>query len=257
MSRPTLPILLGILLAGCSPQPAPAADSAEPVPPGVVDPCTAGGDDQACADQARAAIHAGDGKTARRLAKVGCDRGHADSCGLLGVTLADGLGGAVDMEAGLQLLRKGCAEDHAASCSDLGSILMERPVGSASDAEAYAALHKACGADDARACSNFVEPALAGRGGPADPHRAVNAGQKACFDLDWGPGCMNLGIVYYSGGDLKKQPDLAFKTWARGCRLGALDACKNVLSGGTDAQRAEARPLACALGHTEACEDGQ
>jgi TPR repeat protein len=104
-----------------------------------------------------------------------CERGHAGSCGSLGLMHAMGVGAKRDGARAATLLRKGCDGGDANSCVNLG-LMTERGDGVAQDAAAAAKLfEQGCDAGIALGCERLGQAVLA-----RDPKRAGALLRQAC-----------------------------------------------------------------------------
>lgn len=185
-----------------------------------------------------------------------CERGHVQSCAVLGALYARGEGVPKDVARAATFLERSCDGGEPLACVNLG-VLHERGEAGAKDAVRAAAFYKrACGLGDGKGCFDLallLEPGAVG----ADLERAVDAYRQGC-DLGEGAACVNLGLLAEAG-RATKLTDAPPALFERACEGGSGEGCFNLArlldKGPTrDAARAHvAFERGCDLGLAQAC----
>jgi len=160
-------------------------------------------------------------KRAIGLFTKACDGGDVLGCSNLASFYWDGEGVAKDAKKSAQLSQKACDGGDAFACGTLGSLWAQGELG-AKDVEKAAALFKrACDGGSASGCNQLGNATAAGLGVTKSLEQAMTLWTKACKGGN-GAACTNAGRF------LRKQGDdrTADKAFARACRLGDDDGCK-------------------------------
>lgn len=191
-----------------------------------------------------------------------CDRGHVQSCAVLGALYARGEGVPKDVPRAVAFLEKSCDGGEKLACVNLG-VLFERgePGGKteqgAKDAVRAASFYKkACDLGEGKGCFDLallLEPGAMG----ADLERVVDAYRKGC-DLGEAAACVNLGLLAEVGRatNITDAPAALFERACEGSSgAGCFNQARLLDKGPT---RDPARALvafdrACELGVPQAC----
>ncbi len=158
-----------------------------------------------------------------------CDSGDAHACLVWGNMLVDGVGVAADPARGDVLFVRGCRKGDADSCNAHGVFVRERALDGNRDWRSVLGLfERACDKGSAKGCENAAEILFDGRVDGRSPREGVALLRKSC-ELDDGAadgsGCVAYGEALKTGRHVDKDPVLAAKWLAKGCRLGVSSAC--------------------------------
>jgi TPR repeat protein len=146
-----------------------------------------------------------------------CDKGHAGSCGTLGVILASNRQN--DTKAA-QLFQKGCTGGDNASCTNLGLFLQNgRGIGK-NEEEAGKLFEKACLAGDPLACGMLAD-------GTKDPTLATSLYKQACAG-GHNTSCTKAARAYAAGNGVAADKAAAADLYKSGCNGGDVPACLEV-----------------------------
>lgn len=167
-------------------------------------------------------------------AEVGCGRGFAADCRVLGRARLLGEGLPRDDRLGAALVTKACELGDPAACGDLGVLYALGRALPQSDARAGALSRRACDAGAALACSNLgalvaagvaAEPATpSGRDEEPAPLRAARLFRTAC-EAGVPEGCSNLGTALEAGRLGTRDLPGAVRAYRRACEAGVALAC--------------------------------
>ena len=156
--------------------------------------------------------------------KAQCDKGHAGSCGSLGVILAN----KRDYAGGAAALKKACDGDDADGCTNLG-MLHEKGLGMTADvAGAVKLFEKGCSGGDAVGCTELGRSYQLGNGGlTADLAKAAELYEQGC---DGGNmvGCAFSGAAYLDGKGVTADPVKSAAFYKRACEGGHGESCGQV-----------------------------
>lgn len=220
-----------------------------------------------CAELASRAHEDGNDPLAAALVRAACDNGEAEACSNLGFLYERGLGVPADRDVALTFYQQACDGGSAAGCRNV-AIFHESGTATAKDpAKAAALFQTACDAGGLDACRNLAASYLHGAGVPKDPARAREflvkgcAGAEAdrCGEIgeeaqaadDWSfavlayqvgcdagsqQACVGLGVRYYDGVGISRDPEKAYALFAAACEAGNPVGCRNAASqhGGGD-----------------------
>ena len=159
-----------------------------------------------------------------RLAE-GCRLGDTRACVFAGRMLLEGHGAAKDVAKGLELLAKACDDDFAEACG-AGAGWLSQP-------------------EHARAADRG--PALKDR---FEAESSCLAGQ--------GDECSRVGAGFLSGqGPYPQKPELAVRSYERGCAFGSSHACSNLADALEHGQGAPADLRRAAVVYQRSCDLGE
>jgi TPR repeat protein len=147
-----------------------------------------------------------------------CDKGHAGSCGTLGVLVARG-GNQNDTKAA-QLFQKGCTGGDNPSCTNLGLFMQNGRGVSKNEDEASKLFDKACLAGDSLACGLLAE-------NTKDPTLATNLYKQACAG-GHNTSCTRAARAYASGNGVAQDKSAAMDLYKSGCNGGDVASCLEV-----------------------------
>lgn len=166
-----------------------------------------------------------DAAKAAELFKKACDGNDAPSCVNLGVLNAEGIGASKDPAAAAKLFEKGCNDGEAAGCGQLGRAYLAGAGVAADPAQAAKYLERGCNGGDSKSCGPVAALYAEGKGVTKDGARAAQLYRRACDGVD-GASCAALGQMHETGaGGAPRNPILASIAYQRGCILGNGDAC--------------------------------
>lgn len=160
-------------------------------------------------------------KRAIGLFTKACDGGDVLGCSNLASFYWDGEGVAKDVKKSAQLSQKACDGGDAFACGTLGSLWAQGELGPKDVEKAAALFKRACDGGSASGCNQLGNATAAGLGVGKSLEQAMTLWTKACKGGN-GAACTNAGRF------LRKQGDdrTADKAFARACRLGDDDGCK-------------------------------
>jgi TPR repeat protein len=142
------------------------------------DACDKNGD--GCAPLADAFLKA-DATAQTAAYKKGCDKGQLEACSDLARAYQDGIGVDKDVKKAFELVERGCNRGHATSCGRLGVFYLEGTPDVKQDAKKGAGLLKeSCDDGDSLACSNYGVCLLTGTGVDKDASSAGPYLKRGC-----------------------------------------------------------------------------
>lgn len=164
--------------------------------------------------------------SAHRDLVVACDGGYAPACSEVGRDLAEGVGIAKDVTAGLNLMRSTCNATEAL-CNNLGVAYYFGWSVTRDLAEAARLYLRGCGAAEQAACANWATMVL-DHEAPGEPAVALARLENACRK-SFADACHNLGFYYHSPKD-SSAPDYAKarRYYDIACAWGKADSCNNL-----------------------------
>lgn len=165
-----------------------------------------------------------DAALGRHYYRIACRAGSLAGCHNLAVDYAEQDLGSDRLMVARGLLRKGCDRGHLTSCTSFGQLIRERQQPSDNYAEAVAALTKACDGKDGLACRILGNMAHERVGVPGRDRAANRFYERSC-KLGYGPGCYNLGLVYWTGYKVRANAETAIAWFGEGCRLRSASSC--------------------------------
>ena len=169
----------------------------------------------------------GDPPKVRALLGQACDLGMAKACGVLGVHLFTGYGGAKDVAKALALVTNGCDGKDGQSCYNAGVFHRDGNGVAASDAKAYELFTRGCELEDAKGCNEAGVWLMTGRQHTKDPKAGVALFEKAC-GLDDAL-CFHLAMATDRGeGGLRKDPAKARELYTKACEADSMAACNDL-----------------------------
>jgi TPR repeat protein len=179
-----------------------------------------------------------------------CEKGHAGSCGTLGVLLAQG-GGGNDTKAA-QMFQKGCTGGDNPSCTNLGRFMMSGRGVSKNEDEAGKLFDKACLAGDAQACGLLADTTK-------DAALAANLHKQACSG-GYQRSCTKAARAFAKGDGVSADKPAAIDLYKKGCYGGDVDGClelgKLLDASNSSGEQLQARTFyerGCMFGSGEAC----
>jgi TPR repeat protein len=127
-----------------------------------------------------------------------CQRGHADSCVILGVMFLRGQGVPADETRAANLFERACKADSMAGCNNLGVAFSEGQGRGRDYARAGELFRQACYGGTMHGCVNLGELYETGRGVTKDYQAAAARYEQACHGGVL-VGCATLGLLWESG----------------------------------------------------------
>jgi TPR repeat protein len=230
----------------------------------------------------------------QRLSRA-CDAGYLSACSEVGRNLAEGVGVAKDVDAGLALMRKTC-NSSLASCNNLGVAYYLGWTGKPDFPEAARLYLRGCSAGEVAGCGNWATMVLDGEI-EGDRARALAQLEAACTpsfpiachalgvfhqlksatpdvtkargyyrlacDAANADACNNLGTIYEGGNGVPRDFAAAAKLYAFSCEFGVGTSCRRLSilfanGAGVPRDMAKARELlaaACDSGERRACSE--
>lgn len=160
-----------------------------------------------------------DDNEARALLQKGCDGNDTKSCFNLGLMAMNGRGGGKDLALASKSWEKGCADADGDSCNLLGDTQREEP-------KQFALYSKGCEGGSDAACGKAGKMLLDGKGTSKDAAKGADFLKRACNGRV-GSACADLGLMSETGKDAPKSAAIAKSLYFRGCILGNAEACVN------------------------------
>lgn len=160
-----------------------------------------------------------DDNEARTMLQKGCDGGDTKSCFNVGLMSMYGRGGAKDPAVSSKAWEKGCADADAESCHLLGDMQKEEP-------KQLALYTKGCEGGSDGACGKAGKMLLEGKGGAKDETKGVDFLKRAC-NGNVGAACAEIGLMMETGKGAPKNAIGAKQLYSRGCFRNNADACVN------------------------------
>lgn len=187
-----------------------------------------------------------------------CRRGELRGCSKHAFRLIENSRDPKVVEKAIALFTRACDGGDALGCSNLASFAWDGEGMPKDPQKAAKYAEKACNAGDAFACGTLGSLWAQGDLGKQDHARAIELFKKACTGGSPG-GCNQLGVAYFQGQGAPKNVDQAMKHWNDACRERNASACTNmgrVMRANNDHARAEkAFARACKLGDADACKE--
>lgn len=152
-----------------------------------------------------------------------CDKGHAVSCGALGVLAAK----SRDFPKALGALKKGCDGGDTHSCVNLGDMTLNGLGTKADPAAAAPLFDSGCSGGDAFGCARLGGLYHAGTGVARDDARAATLLRKGC-DGGQARACGELGLMTRDGAGVTADANAATALLRRGCDGGDARSCTAV-----------------------------
>lgn len=163
---------------------------------------------------------------AHRDLVMACDGGFAAACSEVGRDLAEGVGTAKDVAAGMKLMRSTCNATQAL-CNNLGVAYYFGWSVPRDLAEAARLYQRGCGAGEQAACTNWATMVL-DHEAPGEPQVALGRLETAC-QKSLAEACHNLGFHYHLPRD-GSAPDYAKarRYYEIACAWAKADSCNNL-----------------------------
>jgi len=151
----------------------------------------------------------------------------AEACAMLGAILVGGGDGLEkNVPRGVSMLIDGCQQDDFQACGNLAVLSSTKVIDDPTAEKRAAWAEKACTGKYAGGCVELALLFERGLGGKKrDLKEALTYQIKAC-DLDSAIGCNNVGLMMEKGLGIAKNPERAAESYARACKLGLEEACK-------------------------------
>jgi TPR repeat protein len=179
-----------------------------------------------------------------------CEAGDGPSCFNLGLLHLTGQGVEASLEAAIARFKRACELGIERGCVNVGVLSAQAAeAGAAADADAAAAA--ACWAGEAGACLTIGR--LRSKEGAYDEAAAWL--ERGCA-AGGGLPCTDLGVAYYAGRGVEKDPASALKYFKKGCAGGDPAGCVNTARMYFVGEGVEANPRMAAQYLTTACQGG-
>jgi TPR repeat protein len=151
-----------------------------------------------------------------------------------------------EMQTLRPLMEKACAGGLADGCVRLAQAVREGRGGPADPMRALELLERACAIDATAGCTALAETLRTAHGPARDPRRALALLEGACT-AGHGPACRPAGSMRYQSEAGPPNAQRALELFERGCRAGDADSCYvlglNLAAPGPAQDRARARVL--------------
>lgn len=230
------------------------------------------GDASACVEGAMLAGEGGadlaaDVARARGLMEKACALKQPDGCGMAGVMLIQGMGGAADGAKGLAYIQQACEAGRAASCGDLGLVYLQGLGGLKADAaRGKTLLEQGCKAGHTQSCEAVKVLAQAPAQPPAkknfyaearENERLAHAAAAACDARPEKVTCAEAGRRYLrpSAFLIPTDKERAIRYFGKACEAGDGPSCVEAASGAAfkSPERGRLLQRACDLGAGDGC----
>jgi uncharacterized protein len=189
----------------------------------------------------------------RRYAHETCEAGDARACGALAEIYHLGaLGSVVSKEAENRGWRRACELGDGSACNQWAYGLAYGVGTAKDDAHAVVVWERGCELGDGLSCATAGGRYQNGRGVPEDLENAAALLERAC-SIDSAVGCTQLGFLHRARG---KKEKLARESFRRGCTLGAINACEELIAAG-EKPPVEPDYAKAAERYRAACEDDE
>lgn len=154
-----------------------------------------------------------------------CVQGQAESCLVLGVMYARGIGVTRDDDRATSLYRRACDGGDPEGCAALGSCA-QRGSGIPVDLDLAASLYtRACNAGLGAGCTDLGVLYADGKGPPGSDAQVFDLWKRGCNGGD-GTGCWLLGKVYEAGLIKSRSVDTWLALYKRACQGGEQRGCE-------------------------------
>lgn len=179
--------------------------------------------------------------TAASLFYTSCAREYGDGCSRIGMMMYKGEGIERDVDTAIQMLQMGCELKSTIACNNLASISANKQALAESHISHPQVLSPAstrqsttndalqeCNQHNTKACVTLAMDYYHGTGGvKRDLSLTHQLLQKGC-DLNHGPSCSMLGMLYNDGEGVEHNAALAKNFLSKGCSLGVGLACDKI-----------------------------
>ncbi|HZS35791.1 MAG TPA: tetratricopeptide repeat protein [Polyangia bacterium] len=154
-----------------------------------------------------------------------CDAKQGKACTALAVRYLGGNGVAADEKRALELFDRACTAGDGAGCSMLGAIFNRGRGAIAPDyARSYKLSKRGCELGDDNGCYDQACDLVAARGIEKSTALAVPAFERLC-KKGLAQACGSLGMLYYVGDGVKRDPQRATELLDQACKGGDVRSC--------------------------------
>ena len=198
------------------------------------------------------------------LYKRACAMKDQTACSNLAVALTDGVGVQPDLARAAQLFRDACDAGRAIACYNLSTAYRHGDGVTKDLPRAAELLGRACTLGHGEACDFLGLSLSQGLDGiTRDDAAAVRAWERGCDKLGNASACRNLGIAFFTGSGVAKDPGRASARYLQACDGGSMPGCASAAwhlqrGVGVDRDQPRARALyqrACDAADALACSE--